>query len=226
MRIVWSFSLLLVAIYKIVIPFFFFLLTITTAPEDTAELLREGKDMMETLNQYPAVDILLIVLVLIGLFVQFGGDNWRHVFHRIASKPRLKRLSEDAKRVAEDIARTMAEHRAREDEEITRDRNDRVQGINNGPMWHGFRQDQRYLAKHMMESHSVIERLKKVKYWNPSEHFHEIGVAGATTFAAESTCKSLYAASEQIRCDVEDGFWPIITKPNTKKVKNEDTNQP
>lgn len=209
MRIFWNIFLFLAAIYKLVIPLFFFLLAVTTAPEDTAELFREGKEMMEVLNKHPAIDILLIILILIGLFVQFGGNSWRHVIHRFASKPRLKRLSEDAKRVAEDIARTMAEHQDRQDDELLNasERRPRI-----------VKTDQRYLSKHMMEAHAIIERLKDVNYWNPpKDNFRGISSAGATKFAAEDTCKAIYASSEKIRCDLEDGFWTIVTKPKPQE---------
>ncbi|RKQ68931.1 hypothetical protein DES40_1707 [Litorimonas taeanensis] len=167
--------------------------------------------ILDTLNNNLITEITLFILLFVGVLLTFGNGNWRHVVHRYASKPRLKRLSEDAKRVAEDIANTISQQNAREYEQLNQEWHERREGINR-PM-RRITQDQRYLSKHMMESHSVIQRLKQVGYWNPDKYFSEIGIAGATGFAAESTSKALFSASEQIRCDLEDGFLTIITQP-------------
>jgi hypothetical protein len=74
-----------------------------------------------------------------------------------------------------------------------------------------FSQDQRYLAKHMMESASIIRRLDEVGYWRPSEFHHEIGIAGATGFAAEA--KELYTASDRIASDLKDGIISLLSQP-------------
>ena len=75
-----------------------------------------------------------------------------------------------------------------------------------------------------MESHAIIERLKEVGYWKQDRYFSQIGISGATSFAAESACKALFLASERIRCDLEDGFFTIITKPeNTRENEADDT---
>ncbi len=205
MRLLWILFLVFSLLYKAIVPFFFFLLTVTTAPEDTLELVKDGRAIMQDLNRYPAIDLLLILLIFFGIVVSFGYGNWRIALHWVTSKPRLKKLSEDAKRVAEDVANTLSQDRQRQDDAYKLDPKNRHIG-----------QDTRFLNKHMLETHAVIERLKDVGYWRSSaKQFSEIGIAGATHFAAEDTSKALYAAGERIRCDLEDGFISLLIQPQS-----------
>jgi uncharacterized membrane-anchored protein YhcB (DUF1043 family) len=190
---------------------YFWLLASTTAPEDTTELVREVRALMEWMNNNMAMDIILLFVGLAGLAVSFGWGNWRLVFHRYYGKQKLKRLGQEAKRVAEDIANTISQERQRRNKSLE----DSFQGLEGRArsLRETLDQDQRYLAKHMMESASIISRLTEVGYWRPSCHFHEIGIAGATGFAAEATCKELYTAADRIESDLEDGLMSLLTQP-------------
>ncbi|WP_366554808.1 hypothetical protein [Aquibaculum sediminis] len=158
-----------------------------------------------------ALDLALLMIGLLMLALAFGWGNWRLAFHRYYGKQKLKRLGQEAKRVAEDIAHTLSQERQRRDRSME-DAFQRQEGYAHFRQGN-FDQDQRYLSKHMMESASIIRRLDEVGYWRPKEFFHEIGVAGATTFSAESTCKELYTASDRIESDLEDGLMSLVTQP-------------
>ncbi len=157
---------------------------------------------MERLSGNIVLDIVIILLIAIGLLVSLGSGNWRTIFHLYVSKPKLMRLKDDARRVAEDIANTISQERAVKDNATSANPFD----MSRSP------QDTRFLSKHMTEAHSIIQRLKDVGY-GPKLTMHQIGVAGATCFAAEDTCKELFASSERIRCDFEDGFITLLTRP-------------
>jgi hypothetical protein len=190
---------------------YFFFLSVTTAPEDTSELFAEGREMMEWLNNNLVLDLTLLVIGLAGLCLAFGWGNWKLAIHRYFARQKLERLSTEAKRVSEDIANTISQERARRDAGMALDFERKTQG---GQFLRDtFSQDQRYLAKHMMESASIIRRLDEVGYWRPSEFHHEIGIAGATGFAAEATCKELYTASDRIASDLKDGIISLLSQP-------------
>jgi type IV secretory pathway VirB2 component (pilin) len=199
MRIFWFIYTCLFAIQKVILPLYFWLLSVTTAPEDTTELMKEGGEMLQALNGNPALDILILVIGLIGLMYTFGRGNWKLFIHRYASKPRLARLRDDAKRTAEDIANTLSQEKS-------------VQNQRTDPSL-AYQEDGRFLSKHMLEAHSIMKRLMDVGYWDLEAGNVEFGVAGATSFAAAKAAKVMYSASEKIRCDLEDGFLTILTKP-------------
>lgn len=190
---------------------FFGLLAFTTAPEDTSELVREVRDLIEWLNSNWAMDITLLLVGLVGLAVSFGWGNWRLALHRYYGKQKLKRIGQEARQAAEDIASTISR------EKQMRDRSMEASLLGQEGYERFVRetssQDQRYLSKHMMESASIIRRLDEVGYWRPSDRFHEIGIAGATPFAAAATCKELYTAADRIESDLEDGLISLLTQP-------------
>lgn len=197
--------------FRFIAAIYFSLLAITTAPEDTSEFIREGREVMEMLSDNIALDLTLLIIGLVGLVIAFGWGNWRLAVHRYYGKQRLTRLAKEAKRVAEDIANTISQERQRQD----RSMEDQF----SGPEGHQRfirevrSQDHRYLSKHMMEAASIIRRLDEVGYWRPTTFTHEIGIAGATSFAAEETCKELYTAAERIESDLEDGLISLLSQP-------------
>jgi len=190
---------------------YFFLLTLVTAPDDTTLLLHRGGVVMGWLQGNVALDLTLLVIGLIGLGLSFGWGNWRLGFHRYFSKKRLERLESEARRVAEDIANTLSQERQRRDFELAREFDARRSGGDFLRL--SAETDQRYLAKHMLESASIIRRLEDVGYWRPKAWTYEIGVAGATSFAAESTSKEIYAAADRIKADLQDGLITLLTQP-------------
>jgi hypothetical protein len=200
---------------------YFAILAITTAPEDTSLLLQRGREVMGWVQGNLVLDLVLLTIGLVGLVLAFGWGNWRTALHRYYAKDRLERLSAEARRVAEDIANTISQERARRDASMSDDYND--------PQGRGrflreiTSQDQRYLSKHMMESASIIRRLRDVGYWNPKDFIPEIGLSGATAFAAEATCKELYTASDRINSDLKDGIISLLTQPQSQTGKTEET---
>lgn len=203
MRIFWFIYALFVFIQKALIPFYFFVLS-----EDTSNLIREVNRVMEDLTGNLALDVVLLAVGALGLLATTGWGNWRVALHRHFSKPRLERLADDARRVSEDIANTIAQEQAEQTRQIE------MEWAERSMRRRYTSQDNRYLAKHMMEAHAVIERLKDIGYWHPHDNFgHEIGIAGATGFAAEATCKALFAASERIKADLKDGTITVLTQP-------------
>lgn len=196
---------------RFVVAIYFGILSVTTAPEDTSELMAEVGPVMEYFTDNTAIDLTLLVVGLVGLVVAFGWGNWRLAAHRHLSKAKLRRLESEARRVAEDIANTISQERHRRDTSSAREFEARASGAEF--MRANFEQDQRYLSKHMMESASISNRLREIGYWRPESAHIGIGVAGATTFAAEETCKELYTAADRIKSDLEDGIISIVTQP-------------
>jgi type IV secretory pathway VirB2 component (pilin) len=211
LRILWTLYFTIIALQKVILPLYFFLLAITTAPEDTNELIQDSRDFIDSLNGNLAIDLLLLLFATLGLTATFGWGNWRLAIHRYYAKSRLKRLEDESRRIAEDIANTISQESQRRNSTLARSFEGRTHDSHFAMTLH--EQDQRYLAKHMMEAASIISRLKEVGYWRPTQHYSEIGVAGATGFAAEATCKELYTAADRIKSDLLDGLLPLLTQP-------------
>lgn len=209
MRIFWAIFTVLVFFQKVLLPFYFFILTAFKAPEDTSDLVRAISRVMDDLSGNVVIDLLLLAVGAFGLIVSTGWGNWQRAIHRSFSKSRLERLANDAERVAEAIAGTIAHEREllSRDMEVAWNPGEQRRSISL------FSQDQSYLSRHMISSHAIIERLKDADYWKPPKSFNEIGVAGATSFAAQDICKALYAASERIKADLKDGFLTVLTQP-------------
>ncbi|MFM7654129.1 MAG: hypothetical protein ACKO56_01905 [Paracoccaceae bacterium] len=189
--------------------FYFLLLTLVTAPDDTSLLLQRGGDVVEWLQGNVALDLTLLVVGLLGLVLAFGWGNWRIAAGRYFGKEKLKRLEDEARRVAEEIAITLSQANQRREIETTRERDARRSGV--ASFSTPLVQDSRLLSKHMMEAHSIIRRLDEMGYWRPTSLIHEIGLAGATDFAAAQTCKELMTAADRIKSDVQDGLMSLLT---------------
>ena len=210
MRVFFSLFIVLL-LFRWAFALFLFVLALTTAPDDTSLLLRKGSEVMSWLQGNLALDLTLLIVGLMGLVLAFGWGNWRLALHRYYGKQRLKRLGLEARRVAEDIANTISQEKQIRDRAL----GDTFTGPEGSARFlrETTSQDQRYLSKHMMEASSIIRRLDEVGYWRPKEFLHEIGIAGATGFAAEATCKELYTASDRIESDLEDGLISLLTQP-------------
>ncbi|MBU2962289.1 hypothetical protein KO516_15985 [Citreicella sp. C3M06] len=201
------FLILIVEFFRFVLRVFFGLLALTTAPEDTAELIEDAGKVFQAVDQGYALDLAIIVIGVAGLAIAYGWGNWRLALHRSCSKSKLERLSDEARRVSEDIANTLSQDRQSRDT-----RRARALESNQMPPFETT-VDQRFLSKHMAESSSILRRLEDVGYLSRSEYLSEIGTAGATGFAAEEISKALRTASDRIKSDLRDGFFTIISSP-------------
>lgn len=199
------------AVSRWLVALFFFLLTVTTAPDDTALLLERSGAIMKWLQGNVALDLTIIFVGLVGLAVSFGWGNWRQGAQRFFGRKRLERLEEEARRVAVDIAHTLSQEAQRQ--QIAMDRRWAAKEKNEDYNVPWFEKDQRYLSKHMMESASIIRRLRDVGYWQADANFLEIGVTGAPSFAAEAVVKELYTSADRIRDDLKDGVIVLLTQP-------------